>query len=123
MVACKMEARSEHVHVACTFLDRLAPICMLTRCLVTKLLHRNSVGSLSRVRRWLGRSTLSGLTALDKKLTRQLKQAFLLSKEESGGGGGGGGGGEVYLPRTQRYEHLLDAVSREIQVGGGLLKD
>ena len=35
---------------------RLAPICMLSRCLLTTFLHRSSVRSLSRVRCWLGTS-------------------------------------------------------------------
>ncbi len=33
---------------------RFAPICMLSLCLLTKFLHRSSVGSLLRVRCWLG---------------------------------------------------------------------
>ena len=33
---------------------RSAPICTLSRCLLTKFLHRSSVGSLLRVRCWLG---------------------------------------------------------------------
>ncbi len=35
----------------------LVLICKLSRCLVTKFLHRSSVGSLLRVRCWLGSST------------------------------------------------------------------
>ncbi len=35
------------------FFARLAQICMLNRCLLTKFLHRNSVGSLLRARCWL----------------------------------------------------------------------
>ncbi len=41
----------------CTHVFRtlFAPICMLSRCLLTKFLHRSSVGSLLGVRRcWLG---------------------------------------------------------------------
>ncbi len=53
-VACKMEAQSEYVHVAHTFFARLVPICLLSRCLLTKFLHRSSGGSLLRVRCWLG---------------------------------------------------------------------
>ena len=37
------------------FLLVLAPICKRSRCLLTKFLHRISVGSLLRVRCWLGR--------------------------------------------------------------------
>ena len=55
-VVCKMEAQLEHVtscmHVF--FFARLAPICMLIRCLLTKFLHRSSADSLLRVRYWLG---------------------------------------------------------------------
>ncbi len=54
MVVRKMEAQSEYVHVACTFFARLASICMLSRCLLTKFLRRSSVRSLLRVRCWLG---------------------------------------------------------------------
>ncbi len=43
-VVCKMEAQSEHVHIKCTFLRILAPIRMLSRCLVTKI----SASELSR---------------------------------------------------------------------------
>ncbi len=53
-VACKIEARLEYVHVAYTTLHVFALICMLSRCLVTDFLHRSSVGSLLRVRCWLG---------------------------------------------------------------------
>ncbi len=52
---CKIEAQSEYIHIAYTFFARLVPICMLSRCLLTKYLHRSSVGSLLRVRCWLGR--------------------------------------------------------------------
>ena len=41
---------TRHIHV----FARLAPIFMLSRCLLIKFLHRNSVGSLLRVRCWLG---------------------------------------------------------------------
>ncbi len=56
--ACKIEAQLEYVHVAHTFFARLAPICTLSRCLLTKFLHRSSVGSLIRVRCWLGSSSV-----------------------------------------------------------------
>ncbi len=49
-----MEAQPECAHVAYTFLHVWAPICMLSRCSVTKFLHRSSVGSLLRVRFLLG---------------------------------------------------------------------
>ena len=50
-----MEAQSEYSHVARTFLATFwAPTRMLRRRLVPKLLRRSSVGSLLRVRRWLG---------------------------------------------------------------------
>ena len=41
---------------------RLMPICMLSRRLETKFLRRTSVGSLLRVRCWLGKSSYSGLS-------------------------------------------------------------
>ncbi len=41
----KWKAQLEHVHVAYAFFfARLAPICMLGRCSLTKFLHRSSVG-------------------------------------------------------------------------------
>ncbi len=46
-----MEAQSEHVHVAYTFLARLAQICTLSRCLVAKI-------SASELRRKLVKSAL-----------------------------------------------------------------
>ena len=47
--------RSVEIYTHCVHVFvRLAPICMLSRCLFTKFLHRSSVGSLSRVRCWLG---------------------------------------------------------------------
>ncbi len=53
-VVCKMEAQLEHTHTHCIHVfARLAPIFMLSRCLLTKFLHRNSVGSLLRLRCWL----------------------------------------------------------------------
>ncbi len=59
-VACKMEAQLESAHNAYNiFFARLAPICMLRRCLLTKFLVRSSVGSLLRVRCWLGSSKVS----------------------------------------------------------------
>ncbi len=53
----KWGAQSEQVHVANMFLHICAPICMLSRCLVTKFLQRSSVKSLLRVRGWLGSPT------------------------------------------------------------------
>ena len=50
----KMEAQLEYVHVACTFFARSAPIRILGRCLLVNFLRRSSVGSLLRVRCWLG---------------------------------------------------------------------
>ncbi len=43
-VACKMEARLEYIHIAHTFCARVAPICTLGRCLLTKI----SASELSR---------------------------------------------------------------------------
>ena len=46
---------SWNIHTLHTrFFSRLAPIFMLSRCLLTKFLHRSAVGSLLRVRCWLG---------------------------------------------------------------------
>ncbi len=53
-VVRKMAAQLEYAHVAYTFFARLTPICMLSRCLVTKFLPRSSGGSLLRVHRRLG---------------------------------------------------------------------
>ncbi len=53
----KMEAQSEHVHVAFTFLHVWAPICKLSRRLFAKFPHRSSLGSLLRVHCWLGDET------------------------------------------------------------------
>ncbi len=53
-VACKTEAQSKRVHVACTSSHVSTSTCMLSRCLITKFLSRNSGGSLLRVRCWLG---------------------------------------------------------------------
>ncbi len=36
-VVLKMEAQLEYVHVARTFLPRLAPICMPSRCFIDKI--------------------------------------------------------------------------------------
>ena len=49
-----MQNGSSEVHIACTFVARLARICMLGRCSSAKFLHRSSVGSLLGVRCWLG---------------------------------------------------------------------
>ena len=54
---CKMEAQLQYVPY--TLLTRLAPICMLSRCLLATFLHRSSVGSLLRVHCWLGNCTKS----------------------------------------------------------------
>ena len=50
-----MEAQLEYVcSTRCIYacFARLAPICILSLCLLTKFLHRSSVRSLSRVRCW-----------------------------------------------------------------------
>ncbi len=51
-VVCKMEAWNmlQYVHIAYRYaFPRLVPICKLSRCLLTKLLHWSTVGSLLRV--------------------------------------------------------------------------
>ncbi len=56
-VLCKMEAQLEYIYIhnACMFLRGFVRICMPSRQLLTKKnLHRSSVGSLLRVRCWLG---------------------------------------------------------------------
>ena len=53
-VACKIEAQSEHVTRCVHVFARFASTCMLSLCLLTKFLHRSSVGSSLRVRCWLG---------------------------------------------------------------------
>ncbi len=64
-VVCKMEAQLEYVGTHCIrVFARLAPICMLSRRLLTKFLHRrSSVEILSRVSHWLGSNTKSLLLA------------------------------------------------------------
>ena len=44
-----MEAQLEYIAQWIHVVARLAPICMFSRCLLTKFLHRSSVGSLIRV--------------------------------------------------------------------------
>ncbi len=56
-MACKMEAQLEHVHVAYTFLHRWHRFACSVAAQQQKFLHRSSVGSLLRVRCWLGRIT------------------------------------------------------------------
>ncbi len=59
---------------------RLVPICMLSRCLLTKFLHRSSVGSLLRVRCWLGKFTVLHCTmdvAVERKNKNPLQKHFL----------------------------------------------
>ena len=53
-VVCRMGTQSEYATHCTHLFARLAPICMLGRCLVRKFLHRSSVGSLLRVPCWLG---------------------------------------------------------------------
>ena len=55
-VTCKMEAQSEYIHIAHTFLHVWHRFACVSRCLLTKFLRRNSVGRLLRVRCWLGTS-------------------------------------------------------------------
>ncbi len=66
-VVCKME--EAQLGTRCTHVSaRLALICVLSRCLLTKFLHRSSVGSLLRVRCWLGcRSYCHTVQATQKK--------------------------------------------------------
>ena len=50
----KMEAQPECVHIAYTFSHVWHQFACLSRCLLTRFPHRSSVGSLTRVRCWLG---------------------------------------------------------------------
>ena len=43
-----------HTHIAYMFFALLAPICMLSGCLLTKVLQQKSVGSSLRLGCWLG---------------------------------------------------------------------
>ncbi len=66
---CKKEAQLEYnlvIGTQCmhTF-ARLAPTCMLTRCLLTIFLHRRSLENLLRVRCWLGRGGGGGRSKTD----------------------------------------------------------
>ncbi len=77
---------------------RLAPICMLSRYLLTKFLRRSFVGSLLRVRCWLGAFVQHFLMPhLSEGLTQLNKLAFSLllhprqrakARRRMGGGGG-----------------------------------
>ncbi len=69
----------------------LAPICMLSRCLLTKFLHRSSVGSLLRVHCWLGEGRMM-LAALEmmgmkKKVWKERLSHRKRKVEEKGKGG------------------------------------
>ena len=62
-VACRMEAQLEYMPTHCmNVIARLAPICVLSRCLLTKFLRRSSVGRLLRVRCWLGGGIKKGIS-------------------------------------------------------------
>ncbi len=83
-VACKMEAQSEYVHIACTFFARSAPICMLSPAqLLTKI-------SASELSQQLIKSTL----LVGFVLVMRAEGDALLSE-------GGGGGKVISLPRTK----------------------
>ena len=58
--------RSVGIYTHCIHVfARMAPICMLSRCLLTEILHRSLVGSLLRVRCRLGNSiALQGVSVL-----------------------------------------------------------
>ncbi len=64
-MVCKVEAQLEYTYTRCMrVFARLAPICVLSRCLVTKFLHRSSLGSLLRVRCWLDTWTASSSSSI-----------------------------------------------------------
>ncbi len=85
-----------------TFFACLAPICMLSRCFLTKFLHRCSVGSLLRVRCWLGTRFLSFLShslswGPPRKTAREKKTYVKEVAAQAGQHGDGGGGGRAKL--------------------------
>ncbi len=81
----KQNGSSVRIYKRCIHVfARLAPICMLSRCLLTKFLHRSSVGRLSRVRCWLGTIT-SGQDRADSPcsiMSRKLFSSAQRAKEE-----------------------------------------
>ena len=76
IVVCKKQAQSEHVQYTshARFFASLALICMLSRGLVTKFLHRTSVGSLLRVYCWLG--TKSKKHSIHQSTTTHKKKEY-----------------------------------------------
>ena len=71
-----MEAQSERVRIAYTVFARSAPFCMLSRCSLTKFLHRSSGGSLLRVRCWLGTRHFSYFFYLERSLLAVEKKGW-----------------------------------------------
>ena len=83
-VACKMEAKLKYIHIAYTCFARFAPFCLLSRCLLTKFLHRSSVRTLLSVRCWLGerkkrKETKAGSNNRRKEKENPGKIALILS--------------------------------------------
>ena len=70
-----MEAQSEYVHVAHTFWHVLAPTCMLSRCLSTKI-------SASELRRKFIKSALLVGEAAGVPTYRELSQSSTVPQEE-----------------------------------------
>ncbi len=76
-----------HTHCMHVFLSRLAAIWMLSRCLLTKSLHRSSVGSSLRVRCWLGRYVYEGRGAwLSWKFAKERERVKKKSLERARAG-------------------------------------
>ncbi len=71
---------SVEIHARCMLhvLARLTPICTLSWGLLTKFLHRSSVGSLLRVRCWLGRE--------DSDQSRLVSSQVVVAAARGGGG-------------------------------------
>ncbi len=75
-VICKMEAQLENAHISYTFFARLAPSCMLSRCLFTKI----SASELSR--KFIKSALLVGYH-------------YTIQVGSEGGRRGGGGGEQI----------------------------
>ena len=96
-VACKhgSSVGTPHTHCTHVFLHVWRPICMLSRCLAAKSLHRSSGGSLSRVRCWLGTVSSS------KKKNYSVSRSIFL------GGWVGGGGESLGYSGLHLYRHEI----------------
>ena len=75
-----------HAMLCTLFFTRLAPICMLSRSLPTKSLHRSSGGSLLRARCWLGSGEMERGRRRRKKMQetemRRKKKKLVIPPEQ-----------------------------------------